>query len=142
MVSIILIILAAIANSVMDCLKFRFYKSVFNQESKRWYGFVEPMSWLNKWKNRDVKQGEAYWLSSTVLVFTTDLWHLAQMIMITSFLVAIVVYDPLVHWGVDFNVFGLSMEVAIDRLTDLVIFKVVFSLTFETFFSKILLWKK
>jgi hypothetical protein len=37
-------------------------------------------SWLNKYKNRDINQGPAYFGSTTFLAFTTDGVHLANMI--------------------------------------------------------------
>lgn len=126
MISLALVILAAIAKSVMDTLKFRFFKSVFDREGKWWYKYAEPKSWLRKWKNGDVKQGEAYWLSSTVLVFTTDIWHMCQMVMKTALIVAIFTYRPILTW-----------------YWDLAIFLIAFSLVFEIFFSKIWIkWKK
>lgn len=35
-------------------------------------------SWTNKWKNGDPAQGEAFFLSSTALVWTTDAYHLMR----------------------------------------------------------------
>lgn len=124
MISLCFVILAGFSNSIMDTLKFRFFKSVLNNENAWYYKYVEPKSWQNKWKNRDNKQGEAFWLSSTVLVFITDLWHFAQMIMKLSFIAAIVFYQPMFTW-----------------YYDLVIYSVVFSLIFEISFSKILIVK-
>ena len=125
MTSLILIILAAIANSIMDTLKFRFKRSVFNKPGNWLFKYSEPLAWKRKWKNGDVKQGEAFWLSSTVLVWLTDLWHLMQMIMKLSFITAIICYKPLFEW-----------------YYDLIIYSVSFSLIFEIMFSKILIVKK
>lgn len=36
-------------------------------------------SWLNKYKNRDIKQGAAYFGSTSFLVWTTDAAHLSNM---------------------------------------------------------------
>ena len=36
------------------------------------------LSWMNKWKNKDYKQGEKFIGSSTVFVMFTDLWHLCH----------------------------------------------------------------
>jgi len=35
------------------------------------------------------------------MVWTTDMWHLAQKIMIAAFIAAILVYEPVVNWWVD-----------------------------------------
>ena len=41
----------------------------------RWAG---PESWANKYRNNDPAQGPRFWLSTTVLVLVTDLWHAAN----------------------------------------------------------------
>lgn len=38
----------------------------------RWAG---PESWRNKYRNQDPTQGPRFWLSTTLLVWVTDLWH-------------------------------------------------------------------
>ncbi|MBN1340747.1 MAG: hypothetical protein JXA03_15570 [Bacteroidales bacterium] len=115
-----LVIMAAVANSIMDTLKFRFTGSFFDRPA--WMRFCGPMSWKNKWKPGTTDK-ERFPGSSTLLVWTTDLWHLAQMAMKTAFILAIILYSPLVSWWADF-----------------IIYSIVFSLTFELFFSKV--WKK
>jgi len=68
---------------------------------------------------------EAFWLSSTVFVWLTDMWHFAQMIMKLSFVIAIVFYKPLFSWYFDAAVYSVA-----------------FSIVFELFYSKILIRKK
>jgi hypothetical protein len=41
-------------------------------------GFFGTTSWTRKYKNGDVKQGEAFLFSSSILVFLTDAWHLSN----------------------------------------------------------------
>lgn len=93
--SICFCILAGVFNAIMDTLQFRFNTSIF----KGWRDqFWNPeLSWMNKWKGGDKKNGERFPLSSTVLVFTTDGWHLMKSGLIFSFAFAIVCYSP--HWG-------------------------------------------
>jgi hypothetical protein len=126
MITLGFVILAAIANSIMDTLKFRFTRSVFNRPGSKLYNFSEPLSWKRKWKNKDSSQGEAFLFSSTILVFLTDLWHFAQMIMKLSFILGIVLYQPIFNW-----------------YYDLIIYSISFSIIFELNFSKFLItWKK
>ena len=72
--SFICIALAGVAEAVMDKLQFHFDRSIFsNLKNKQWWNPID--SWKNKWKNGDKEQGEKFWLSSTILVWTTDAWH-------------------------------------------------------------------
>jgi hypothetical protein len=67
---IILFLLAGCFEGIMDHLQFHFDKNNY---------FWNPsLSWKNKWKNGDKSQGERFFLSSTVFVFTTDGWHLMK----------------------------------------------------------------
>ncbi len=42
--------------------------------------WIKDLSWKNKWKNQDRKQGEAFWGSSSWFVSFTDGWHLFGML--------------------------------------------------------------
>lgn len=117
MYSLALIIISAVANSVMDTLKFRFGRSIFNRS--QWLQFCGPQSWRNKWKD-GLEGKEKFMFSSTILVFITDAWHLSQFIMLKCFVLAVILYKPLVNCWADFLIYSVS-----------------FSLTFELFFSKI-----
>lgn len=87
--SLTLIALASGANAVMDTLSFRFEQSVFAAlPNRQWWD--PQQSWPNKWKNGDRHQGEAFPLSSTALVATTDAWHLAKAIAILSLIAAVI----------------------------------------------------
>jgi len=121
MISLILVILAAILNSIMDIVSLRYTKSIFvNYPNLRY--FIDPdVSWRNKWKNGDPKQGEKFFGSSTFLVWTTDLWHLAKTLMLACFSIAIVVYSPIINPVVDAMIYWL-----------------IFGAVFELFWSKIL----
>lgn len=129
MLTLTLIIIAAVFNSVMDTLKFRFQGSVFNRP--KLMKFFGPESWRNKWHtplppsrgDGSPKYKERFKFSSTILVFVTDGWHLAQFLFLKAMILGAVLYSPLVNCWVDF-----------------IIFSIVFSLTFELFYSRI--WKK
>ena len=78
-ISFIFIALAGVAEAVMDKLQFHFDRSIFaNFRNKQWWDPIN--SWKNKWKNGDKTQGEKFWLSSTLFVFTTDAWHFFKFI--------------------------------------------------------------
>jgi hypothetical protein len=75
--SIFLILLAAGAKAVMDASE---------EGSLPWNPmfWAKEFSWKRKWKNGDPEQGEAFPGSSTVFVFLTDGWHLAQFFFLNS----------------------------------------------------------
>lgn len=118
MVSLALLVLAGIAKAVMDTLQFHYMTSIFARYNPL---FWDPdMSWANKWKGGNSIKGEKFFLSSTLLVWTTDAWHLFQMIFLTLIIGAIVLYKPMVNiWA------------------DAVILKVAMTGTFELFFAKV-----
>ena len=81
--SFAMVLCAAMANAVMDTLTTRYGQSVFarlSPDAQEW--FDPAVSWVNKWKDGDRAQGEAFPLSSTALVFTTDAWHFFKFITI------------------------------------------------------------
>lgn len=69
----VLLAISATAKAIQDKLQFHFDKSVFSKLGSWWN---TKDSWKNKWKNGDRKQGEKFFLSSTLLVGLTDAWHL------------------------------------------------------------------
>jgi len=88
--SVAMLIIAAAANATMDTLSFRYSESIFARQPASWQHWCNPaISFQNKWKNGDRHQGEAFPLSSTALIWTTDAWHLSKSIMWSSLLLAI-----------------------------------------------------
>ena len=120
--------LAGASNAVMDTIQFKFNESVFSKYPKLKQWANPKLSWRNKWKNKDPNEGERFPGSSTVFVWTTDLWHFAQSIMISSFVLAILTYDKLF----------CTHAILLDILFHFIIYKGVFSGAFELFWSKIL----
>jgi hypothetical protein len=120
MISVILLILAGIFNACMDTLKTHYSISIFSRwKNQDW---VNPsLSWTNKWKPKS-KIGDL--IMSTVLVWTTDLWHLCKHLMLTCIMFALVFYNPLVNWWVDLLIMYCS-----------------FTIPFEIFYSKVLVLK-
>ena len=85
-------------------------------------GFENPwwnksQSWENKWKNGDPEQGERFFLSSTVLVFLTDGWHLSQFLFHSSWQLIVAVWTP---WPI----------------ISFIVIKTLFSAGFEFFYRK------
>ena len=120
--TIIFLILAAICNAVMDVLSTRYYVSIFgNLKNRQFWDW--NISWRNKWSWGEKANGEKFFLSSSMLSFMTDGWHLAKALMIVFISSAIVCYKPL---------FGLL---------DLILFNCIWGITFELFYSKLLIKK-
>jgi len=72
---ILFIIISGASEAVMDKIQFHYNKSIFLQFKKQL--FWDPsMSWKNKYKNGDPKQGCKFIFSTTYFVFATDAWHL------------------------------------------------------------------
>jgi hypothetical protein len=121
MISIILVLFASICNAIMDVLKYRWNKSIFTMwQNQNW---VNPsLSWDNKWLPKS-KLGD--FIMSTILVWVTDFWHFCKFLMLLSIMFAIVFYKPLINWWVD-----------------ILILYCAFTITFEIFYSKILIKNK
>jgi len=106
---VFLILLCALSNAIMDL-------SSEDKFSKSWMN--KNQSWKNKWKNGDKEQGERFFLSSTVLVGFTDLWHFAQLVFHSSWQLAIAIHTDYI-------------------LLYFVLIKVLFSLSFELIYRNI-----
>jgi len=120
-VSIILLVLAGIFNAIMDVLKTRYNSSIFiDWKHQNW---LKPsLSWRNKWKNGDKSKGERFFGSSTFLVWITDFWHLAKMLMLLCISFAFIFYSPMIAWWIDWFIIYCA-----------------FTVPFEIFYSKILI---
>ena len=116
---ITLLFVAGICKSIMNITQFHFNNSIFSTfKNQKW--FNPSISWKNKWKNGDPKQGEKFLGSSNIFVWVTDAWHFFQRMMQICMILSIVLYLPM---------FGL--------IYDFFIFYTVYTLTFEVFYSKI-----
>ena len=52
------------------------FKKAFPDANDRYWS--PGISFMNKYKNRDPAQGERFWGSSSIFVFTTDAYHLTR----------------------------------------------------------------
>jgi len=114
-----LIFVAAVSKAIMDKVRFHYSTSIFKDKNELFWN--PSKSWKNKWKNGDSTQGEKFWLSSTVLVFTTDAWHLFQMIFLTAIFLLPVCYIQVTPW----------------KILDFILMKSMFTGVFEIFFGYI-----
>ena len=72
-IGILLVIASAISESIMDKIQFHFKKSIFSGEGFNQLFWNPDISWKNKWDSTLKKP--KFFLSTTMLVFTTDAWH-------------------------------------------------------------------
>ena len=128
----LLFAIAGMFNAVMDKLQFHYSKSIFppkNSDHKllgRGYDWWNPnMSWVKKYKYDDPDEGERFPLSTSVLVFLTDGWHLMQFFMLSMFTLAA---TPIMS-----NIWH--------TLLAFVALRIAFSATFHLFFHRFLVRK-
>jgi hypothetical protein len=126
-ITALFIFLAAICKAICDTLQFHFYNSVF--KNKDIYFWHPNFSWKNKYKNRDAKQGEAFFGSTTFAVLFTDAWHLFQFCYLTSFFIALV-------WYTQFDIISNPM---LNLIANFAIYKSLFTIVFELSYRKLLL---
>lgn len=138
----ILVTTAGIANAVMDKLQFHYSKSIFSNKPT----WNPKKSWENKWKrdeNGDPIPGkEKFPLSSTALVFLTDAWHFFQFVMLSCFTLAIIIYDPSPILQTPLLPNSSFWNTVLLTIIQFSILKVIFSLSFEYFFSKVFTLKE
>lgn len=121
MISLIFIILAGIFNATMDVVTYRWDKSFFKKRLNKYSQFFNPKkSWTNKYKSGVAGLGEKFPFSTSALVFLTDWWHLAKCLMILCISLAIIFYSPIIG------------------ILDFLIYYIVFSASFHTFFVWVL----
>lgn len=78
LIAFILLAGAGICNAVMDKINFHYMRSIFKDKNAQFWSVKH--SWRNKWKDGIEKRGPKFFGSTTFLVWTTDAWHLFQMI--------------------------------------------------------------
>lgn len=125
MLTLIFVFLAAVCNAIMDVITYRFDTSIFSKVVRlKW--FIDPkVSWRNKYKNEDPSQGANFPFSTTVLCAITDLWHLTKNIMLVLLYVGITCYIPIIN-----------------PVLDVILYYIVFGVTFEICWSRLFIIKK
>ena len=80
-IGLILVLIAGICKGIMDKLQFHYWDSIFNSPKLNKYFWDPAVSWMNKYKDLEVINKEPKFFGSiTFLVWTTDAWHLFQML--------------------------------------------------------------
>jgi hypothetical protein len=119
MITLLLIIIAGALNATYEILFTNFKDSIFKDLNLLFWN--PQRSWIFKWK-QPFYPAEKKWYyfgvypryqerfpySSTILVWTTDAWHLFKALMLGCIMLAIVFYTPLVSLFVDFIIFYLG----------------------------------
>lgn len=100
MISLHLIVLAAIFKSIADTLDEHFEVSIFKKLNPKWWS--KNVSWK-------------YVRFLPLTHYRPDAWHLANSAMIISFVLAVVFYQPwLGQWYYDFIAFGFAFNVTFE----------------------------
>lgn len=103
--------LSAVFKAVEQKVLFHYDSSVFKRYNALFWN--PKISWKNKWKDGVKSKGERFLFSSTILVWTTDAFHLFQLLRQVFFAVAFLIlgicfthisnhlgyYTPIVYLG-------------------------------------------
>lgn len=77
--------------------------------------FSKP--WFNKTTGSEFKyKFKPKWLFTTILVFTTDFWHLMQFFFLNTIILSIVFYKPLINPIVDFFLYSIVFRVLFELI--------------------------
>lgn len=111
MISLILVMLAAICNAVMDTISFHYIKSIFSKLNRQWW---DPyVSWKNKYIDWDRgKRAEKTIWGIKYPTALTDAWHFFKSTMIVLMVLAIVLYTPFINPFIDFMIIGLGWNIS------------------------------
>jgi hypothetical protein len=120
--SIILIILAAICNGVMDNITHHWSTSKLNKYNEKFWN--PELSWKNKYIDNDPKKGykKLFWKIEKPVALT-DAWHLFKSLMIIFVCLAIVLYTPLIIFYIDFVILGILWNIIFNLFYDKILKK-------------------
>jgi hypothetical protein len=122
----LLIALSTICRAIKDTIAHHYSTSIFSGEKFNPLFWNPNISWKNKWKNGDHKQGEKFKFSSTALVLTTDAWHLFSSLELGFIHLAIAILLSLVlSWNI--IIFGIGVKL---------IYAIFFNLFYDKFLKK------
>lgn len=94
----ILILISAWAKAVKDTIDHHYYTSVFSRLNPKFWNPI--ISWQNKYKDLETKKPKHFG-STTFLVWTTDAWHLFDLIQNTAWQLALAIcISPSIYVGV------------------------------------------
>lgn len=101
--SIVFSVISGFAKAIMDLSeegKLKFKKKSF---------WIKELSYINKWKNGDKKQGEKFFGSSRWFVMFTDAWHLFGFLERVSLVISFTIVGHLVSINAYF-LFGVLVN--------------------------------
>lgn len=126
-IGILLVALAGFFKAIMDKLQFHWHRSIFNHNRDTYNPlFWDPsISWENKYKLGSGYKEEKFKFSTTLLVFLTDAWHLAQMSMTLLLFVGI-------------SMIGYMSDSFLELFICLSIARILYGVTFELCFKRLL----
>lgn len=100
MFTFVFLFISGIFNGSMDALSYKFGASFFSKLNPQFWN--PNLSWKNKWKNGDPKQGPNFLFSNNALVSLTDGWHLTKALHLFFIFLAIVFYNPVDNLWYDY----------------------------------------
>ena len=112
--------LVGLFEAIMDKINFHFENSIFSLMKNQQF-WNPKLAWRNKWRNGNKEEGPRFLLSSTLLVFTTDAWHLMKFFRNLCLVLAML------------NLLNLGWV----GLVAIIIGRVLWGITFEYFFSTV-----
>ena len=115
----LLLFIAGVSKAIMDKVNFHFPESIFIKYNGQFWNPV--YSSLNKYKDGMKKFGPKFLGSTTVFVWTTDAWHLFQMLYGISFASAFVILGMITPWWV--SIIGYAFSRGVFQLFYKYIFK-------------------
>lgn len=117
MISILLILIAALFNAIMDVISFHYSRSVFSGLGyDKW---LDPyISWRNKYNNGKPELGR-----NAIPIFLTDVWHFAKSSMLTCIILAIVLYNPVIGRIWDFTIMGFGWIIVFNSFYNKILIK-------------------
>ncbi len=92
---IILLIIAGLANGLMDTLSYHFVEGSYLYKFKsKWFGNPAD-TWVNKYKDYPEDKSPKYFGATTFLSFTTDAWHFFKFFQLQAFKLIPVMLFPI-----------------------------------------------
>lgn len=120
-----LVALSGAAKACQDIISHKFSWSVFSDLNDNWWD--PTFSWRNKYKYNNPSLGEKFFLSTTILVFVTDAWHMFQWIYNTTLWIALAVLG----WNARYMTLFEFVSIV-------VICRVIYGCVFQLFYDKTL----
>ncbi len=129
MITIALIMLAAIFNAAMDVVTHHYQASVFSLLHKEEHYYNPEYSWMNKYINGDPMQGRTkwFWGMFNIHVAFTDFWHLMKSLMVVC-LISAIPFCPTNELGLENWIYYSAVIITLGT---------IWNLTFNLFYHKI-----